>query len=169
MTWSYIDIFLLIPFLYGIVRGFIKGFVFVMISMASLFLAIFLAIKLSDMLAIYMVKNGWISENLSYIVSFLLITISVIILLILIGKILEKILKTLQLNWLNRVAGALAGGVQFLLITLLMLHYIEKIDNTLPFLPKDVKEKSLLWEKMIQCKNKTGNFLFNSSSLFIKE
>jgi uncharacterized membrane protein required for colicin V production len=122
-----IDIILSIFLVALLFHGLIKGFVKSIIRLISLFLIILLIAKTGHIVkGMFMVKLGF-SELVAVVCSYILITLSIILIAKLAIKILESILEFLQLKWLDRFLGALLGlfnGILILAIILMMLNLL---------------------------------------------
>lgn len=106
-----LDLLVLIPAIYFVVRGFRKGILIEIFTIIGLVLAITGCLKLGNNLMGHFEsvfgKSAWL-PYVTYVVSFLII----FFLIQMIGKLLEKVLKITSLNLANRILGALLGLVK---------------------------------------------------------
>jgi membrane protein required for colicin V production len=141
-----IDIFILVPILWGIYKGLVKGLVIEISSLAGLLLATYAAVKFSDVLSVYLKEEqGWESEYLSHVV-FALLFIIVLILVYLLSKWLTHILGKIKLGWLNKLSGAAFGALKFAFIISVLIFVVNAVNEKETFLPDEMKEKSLLYK-----------------------
>ena len=112
-----LDIIILICLVPAIIQGIRKGFVSQVISTASIFIGIWLASKYSIAVA------GWLggfitnaSEQALKITGFALILVAACLILLLVGKVLEGLVKLITLGWLNRLLGVAFAIVKCVLI-----------------------------------------------------
>lgn len=156
-----LDIFIIVPLVYGLVRGFMRGFVFEVISSVALLAALFIATKGTNYFNEYLVSQKIISEKLSYIWAFVLLVVLLLAFIYLIGKLLEQVLKAAQLDVVNRILGALLGGLKLTLVCLILLHYLEKMDRSFQVIKPETKNESLLYIKMLTIKEQARSWIWD--------
>lgn len=101
-----IDILLLAIVVYGIYRGWTKGLIHSVFSMVGWLLGIILAFKFCTLLA---PKVGeWFNSKAEWVpmVTFIFIMVCVIVVVLFIGKAVEKIFDITHLSIVNKIAGA---------------------------------------------------------------
>jgi len=81
----------------------------------------------------------------SFGVTFLVIVICVYAL----AKILEKMIKLVALGMVNRITGALFGGLKLALILGVMIMLIDQADGRFQFLSTELKSESVLYNPML--------------------
>lgn len=135
-----LDIIFLIPLLYFLIKGFSKGAIIEILSVLAFIVAIIGAMKLSTSL---LIKSGieLSSKWLPYIAYFV-VFIGIFIVIITLAKLLQKIIKTAQLNIFNRIAGALFGMLKVVLLFSLLLWITDQVE----IIPDKMKEKSLSYQ-----------------------
>ena len=140
-----IDIILLILLAVALIAGFRKGFVKQVISLAVLIVGAWLSTRLATEV------SQWLGALLKYegamlnIVSFILIFLAVAILLNLIGKLIEKILKITMLGWLNRLLGMIVSVFKIAILLGIAVYLIDSLNNILGFIPKEDIASSQLY------------------------
>jgi membrane protein required for colicin V production len=125
--------------------GYKNGFVGELASLAGLVLGIWGAIKFSWWTADLMEGFGLkfsMMPIISFIVTFLIITIIMQI----IGGIVSNLLKAVSLNWVNKIAGIVAGVFKAAIFVSVALLVIDAVSERRPVIPKAVEEKSLLYD-----------------------
>jgi membrane protein required for colicin V production len=131
MNWLDIAVFCILGLL--VFNGIRKGFILSLATLIALVLGIWAAIHLSGYISGFLNKlfhpaGNWLSI-LSYVITFLLVVICVII----IAKLLERVIKTVGLGIPNRVIGGLFGllkgvlGVTFLVFIIVHFDQKEKV------------------------------------------
>ena len=90
------------------------------------------------------------SEFWAKAVSFILIFFVVALLLSLLGKIVEKILKISMLNWLNKLLGVVMSFVLFVLLLSVLVYFVDSANNLLEFIPKEKLEESRFYPALLQ-------------------
>jgi len=129
---SLTDIILLIILLWGAWGGFKKGLV---VSIAS-----FIAIIAGGLGAYYFsdVLGEWMADHLSWtasqisVGSFAIAFIAVVVLVHLLAKALEKVLKLVALGLANKLAGAAFGVLKNALILSFIIYGLRGFDHLLP-------------------------------------
>jgi len=127
---NYIDIIILILLLLAAISGYRKGLVVELASLAALILGIWGAFEFSDITAEFLVENfNWHWKYLN-IVSFILTFIVIVILVHVVGSVVNKIVETAMLGFLNRLAGIVFGILKSALV------------------PEDTKAESKLYQPL---------------------
>lgn len=148
-----LDIILIIPIVYGFYKGYKKGLVFSFISLISVVLGIFLSIKFSSVLEVYIRNEQLVAEKYVSIISFVIMFLGTILILNLIGKILEKILKTVHLESINKILGGVFGLIKFFFILSVLIFFMERVDQLVTFIPEETKGESKIYQYGLQLSN----------------
>jgi membrane protein required for colicin V production len=149
---SYFDIIILIPLLWAGYRGFTKGVIIEVVSILAFVLGIWGAIHFSDYIAEYVIDN--INRKYEPVISFSIIFVGIVIGVFVIGKLLEKIVNLAQLKLANKIAGAAFGVGKIVLILSFLVIIVNQYDAKFKFIPKEVKEESLLYNPLIDLSKK---------------
>ena len=105
---------------YGFYRGFFKELVGIIYIVVALFAARYLGAFVADILSSIF---GW-SLLVTKPISFILIFAATVVALKMMANILTKLSEIVVLSWLNRLLGALLGGLKWLLIVSIVLNVI---------------------------------------------
>lgn len=140
-----IDMFIGVFIILGFILGFMKGFVHQSASLLGLIAGLLLARMFYDMLGEQLAPVLGTSCYYAKIIAFVIIALVVPIFFALIGSLLTRFLKAIRLNFINRLFGALLGGVTALLIIGTVICIYEQIDVKNRWLPKTTKEESALY------------------------
>ena len=109
---SYIDIILLLPIVYGLVRGLMRGEVKEVSAIVSVVLGIIVARLFANDMTMFLHRYlSWdlsVLQVVSYGLLFLLVTLA----LNLTAVALSKLLQVISMGWLNRLLGALFGAIK---------------------------------------------------------
>jgi membrane protein required for colicin V production len=147
---NYIDVVLGIILIIAAIQGFRKGFIVEAASLAALILGIWGAIKFSDWTAGYISKTfNYHSSSLSTI-AFLLTFIGIVILIHILGKILDNMIKAVALGFLNRLAGIIFGMLKAAVVMSILLLLFEPVDENVHILPAKQKLESKIYQPMKQ-------------------
>lgn len=152
-----IDIVLGGLILFGVVRGFMKGFFVEVASLMALILGIYGAIHFSYIAGGYFSERVDWSENYINLIAFAITFVVIVIVIALAGKMLTKIANFAALGILNRLFGAVFGGLKTALILGIILAFFDRSTGSLFFVEKETAENSVLYHSV---KN-LGLFVFS--------
>ena len=142
MEFSYIDLIILVPVLYGLYKGFSKGLILSLASLVGLFLGIYGGVKFSYLTSQYLYQEFEIDiPLLAFAVTFLIIMIAVYLL----GQLLSKFIDALALGIFNKIAGALFGAGKIVIILTVLLLFFENANNTFQFIDPAIISESKLY------------------------
>jgi len=137
---NYVDLILLLPVVYGLVRGFIKGLVNEVASLLAIIAGLYLAYHYHDYVEELLAAQFDGGENWLGIASYLVIFIGVTIVVFLVAKVLTKMINFIALGILNRLAGAAFGAGKVIFILLLLVYLLS------PFL-EQIRENNSAWSQ----------------------
>jgi len=143
MNW--LDVVIILILAGGLASGYKNGFVGELASLAGLILGIWGAVKFSwwtaDLLEGIGLKFS-LMPVISFIVTFLVITIVMQIL----AGIVSKLLEAISLNWINKIAGIVAGVFKAAVFVSVILLVLDAVSDRHPIIPKTLRSESLLYE-----------------------
>lgn len=145
---NYIDMFVIVLFAWAVFKGATRGLVMQATTLAALVIGIFAAVKFSGFTARFITKYIQINEEYLYLIALALTFIGIFFLINLSGKAIEKLLETIQLSLLNKALGVIFSLCKTALILGIILAYVDRLDNRLPFLPEGTKENSLFFNPL---------------------
>jgi membrane protein required for colicin V production len=102
-----LDIIAIILIILFFIRGYMKGFMVAAFSLLGIVAGIICSLTLSEKLASWLLTKGYITSGWAQVVSFAVLFVGVILLVWLIAKALDKMVKALMLGWFNGLLGAL--------------------------------------------------------------
>jgi len=147
MNW--LDIGIIIILVGGLASGFKNGFVGEMASLAGLILGIWGAVKFSwwtgDMLERFGLKFS-LMPAISFILTFLVI----VIVMQLLAGIISQLLKAISLNWINRIAGIIAGMLKAAILVSVILLVLDVVSTKHPIISPSTRNESVLYEPIAQ-------------------
>lgn len=114
-----LDIIILSIVLFFTIWSFFKGIIRGVFSLLALALGIILARQFYYQTA--QSWGRWISPKAGNIIAFILLFLVAYLVVVIIGKLFRKIIKTIELNWLDHVGGALLGFLIGLLLVCLLV------------------------------------------------
>ncbi len=143
-----LDIILLLPIVYGLIRGVFRGLVGELTAIVAVIAGIICAKIFAPELATYILNvftwNIQVCNLIAYLVIFLVVTCT----LHLVSKLLARLLSAISLGWLNRLAGGLFGGLKWALIVSILLNCFNLLDNRFHILQPNVKKASVAYEPL---------------------
>jgi membrane protein required for colicin V production len=124
MTWLDIAILVIIALfaLIGIKRGFIKG----TLSFLAIVVGIILGVMFYEIAGVFLVKKGLIgNESIASVAGFFIITLAIYIVIQLIAWLLTKLVGTLHLSLIDRMAGGFLGMVIGVIVIFFFISCLE--------------------------------------------
>lgn len=141
-----IDIVLGALILFGVVRGFLKGLFVEIASLGALIAGIYGAIHFSNFAADFLTKKVAWDEKYINVVAFAITFVIIVLAIALAGKALTKLADFAALGVLNKVTGAVFGGLKFGVILSVVLMVFDGLNNTIPFASEEDLETSILYK-----------------------
>ncbi len=149
-----LDTFILIPILYGAYKGFTKGLIIEVASLVALLLGIYAALKFSQLIEIILVSKLHITSEYVGIIAFAITFIGVIFAIYILARFINRILKAISLDFVNKLLGACFGAVKFLLIISIIISVFVKINNNVSIVNHTTIDESLLLKPTMRLSQK---------------
>jgi membrane protein required for colicin V production len=141
---NYLDIIIaIILFLFGF-KGFRKGLVIEVVTLLAFAVGIYGAMHFSDFTAAHL--QDFMDINPKYIntVAFVLTFILLVVLVNLLGRWITNLIKTMNLNFWNKLGGAVFGAVKGVLLCSVLLMVLTNF-QLIGVVKSEVREQSLLY------------------------
>lgn len=151
-----LDAIILLCLIPAVIQGLRKGFVSQIISITSIIVGVWAAAKFTDAVMDWISKYIEGSEQLMHIAAFAVILVAVILVLSLLGKLIESILKLTLLGWVNRLLGVIFSALKVTLIIGLIFTLINSITLTSGLIGQETIENSVLYTPI----NNIANTIF---------
>jgi len=145
----WLDIILLLPLIYGLIRGIMRGAIGEVNTVLALILGIIGARMWGPALTIWIEHTCHWQLQLCTLLAYVSIFLAVAIVLNLIGAALQKLMKAIKLSWVNRLLGGVCGTLKWAIIMLVLLFVVDLADQQFHLLPKDVKQKSIVYQPAV--------------------
>ena len=144
-----LDIIILICFLPALYQGLTKGLVSQVVAMASVVAGAWLAFHFSEMLCTWAAQYvPEMSPTLLHVLGYIVIFCVTVLLLNLIGRLIEHIVKLALLGWLNRLAGLVfALATAALVISILIVMFVS-LNTTFGFVPEETLDASIFFNPL---------------------
>ncbi len=141
-----LDIIIGIPIIWMAYKGFSKGFVIEVTTLIALLLGIYIAINFSFYTSGLIREYFTIEEKYMSILSFAITFVIVVIVIMLLGRLLEKFIDMIALGFLDKLAGGVFGVLKAALIISTILLVINTFDKNEKLISPKLKANSLLYQ-----------------------
>jgi len=143
-----IDLVLGIILIFAAIQGFRKGFIVELASLAALVLGIWGGIKFSDWTATFITSNTGFSSKYLNIIAFFVTFIAIVVLIHILGKVLDNVIKVVALGFLNRLAGIIFGVIKTAVVLSIVLILFDTVDENVHLLPSAQKSESKVYSPL---------------------
>jgi membrane protein required for colicin V production len=143
---NYIDIVLGIILILAAINGFKKGLIAEVASLAALILGIWGAIKFSYITSEFLIENFNLKTDYLNLISFAVTFVVIVILVHVVSSAVNKLVETVMLGFVNKLAGVVFGILKSALILSIILVLFDKIDEDVHILSESAKENSRMYE-----------------------
>lgn len=143
-----LDIIFAIPLIWALYRGFKKGLIYMIASLTALVLGVLGAMRFHEPIGTML--NNWFEINpehlnlISFAVTFILIVLVVHVAAFLV----DKLIKAIALNLVNRAAGMVFGFFVTAFILSIILMPLDAANSKKEFISKETIEGSLLYKPL---------------------
>lgn len=145
---NFLDFIILAVLAYAAWKGFKKGFVLELFTFLALFLGLYAGIHFSDLISDFLTeKMGWDSEYVPAI-SFTIVFLAVGAMIYFGGKALEKVIKVVQLNLLNKLLGIFFSVLKMVFIIGALFLLLESYNQKGKLLSQETREGSFFFNGM---------------------
>ena len=141
-----IDAIILICLIPAFIQGFRKGFISQAISIVSIIAGIWASARFADIVASWVSRYISSSEQVLKIVAFALILVAVFVVLGMLGKMLESILKFAMLGWVNKLLGVTFSLMKAFLILGLVILAFNALNNSFGLVKPEIIADSVLYD-----------------------
>ncbi|QNR25852.1 CvpA family protein [Croceimicrobium hydrocarbonivorans] len=149
MEYSALDIVLLAPIVFGIIKGFMKGFIRELAAILGIFIGIVAAYLLADNVfkyfTIYFESVDFELKIISYVVVFF----GTILLVNSLASLMTRTMKLIALNGINRLMGAVFGAVKWAMIVTLAVFSLNKIQQNNTIFQKSTLKQSQVYQRFL--------------------
>lgn len=145
---NFIDLVILIAAAYGLYIGFRKGFIHIVLGIAGFLAGLYVASRFAEKLIPYLQRNWHLDDRTLHWIAYVLLFFAVLIVVGLLSKLLDKIIDTAGLGWLNKLSGAVLSALKYLIIIGLFLRLVDAFQERFGILPEDYAKDSQLYEPL---------------------
>ena len=142
---NYLDIIIAVFLLWAVYRGFTKGFFIAIAGLAALILGIYGAIHFSGFAVLFLLKYFDKDPEALRLVSFALTFVVIVILVHMIARLLDILIKAIALGFINRLAGLVFNAVKMAFILSVIIGIFNFFDPHSKIISKEEKTRSILY------------------------
>lgn len=142
----FIDIIAIIVVLYGFYSGYSRGIIDAIFDIVSIIIALLAALKLSPIVIDVIGGISNLNPTVNLVIGFVVTFFLVMLLIRFIGKQLENVLKTVKINFINKLAGGVLLSGLFALLVAGLLWFGDQLN----FISDNAKEQSVSYPVLIQ-------------------
>lgn len=128
------------------ILGFRKGLIISLASLVALILGIYAAVYFSHFAGELLRTTFDISSTYLPVISFAVTFLAILIIVLLVGKLIEKLVSVVGLGFLNSLAGAMLGIVKSILILSVIFFVIGIADPNQKLITPEAKERSIFYK-----------------------
>ena len=166
---NYIDIAIVGLVIFGAVKGFSKGFIIEAASLIALILGLIGALLFSSTVGTLLESFIDADRIPPSGVLFILTFIAIIIGINLLAKFLTRVLKMAALGGLNRLLGAVFGGLKFILILSAITLILDQFEFLFNLMEDDIIDESQFYEPIKSIGSVVLEWLLDKKDLLPEE
>jgi membrane protein required for colicin V production len=127
-----IDIILLVLLAIACFKGFSRGLIVAIFSFLAIIIGLAAAMKFSIVVSGWLQNSTHINKQWLPFISFLIVMVGVIFLVRWVANLLQKVVESVMLGWVNRIGGIIFYVVLFVTAYSIILFYAAKINLLKP-------------------------------------
>ncbi|MFO7669103.1 MAG: CvpA family protein [Bacteroidales bacterium] len=143
-----LDIIFLVPLLFALYRGFKKGMVHMIASLVALVLGIFGAMKFRPMFASLLDSIFTIDPSYINVIAFAVAFVLIVIVVHVVAFFVEKLIKAVALNFLNRMFGMVFGVLITAFVISIILWPVNQVNAGRQIIKPKHIQGSLLYKPL---------------------
>lgn len=140
-----LDIIFIIPIVWLAYKGFSKGLIIELATLAALILGIYASLHFSYLTADFLRENFEMNQKYLGILSFIITFIIVVIAINLLGKLLERIIDLVALNFLDKGFGGFFGILKAVIFISFIIYFVNKFDKNRYIFSSSLTSESVLY------------------------
>ena len=143
-----VDYILFMPLLYGFYRGFTKGLIIELASLLALTLGVYGALHFSSFTFEFLSDYVEIKTTTLQLASYGLTFLIIVMVISLTGKTLTMLIKLVAFGFINRMMGAMFGGIKVLLILSVFILFFDRFNNQFGMVKDEVLNASFMYNSI---------------------
>ena len=161
---NYLDIIIVVPLLYGLIKGIKHGLVKEITGLVSIVVGVYVSIHFSELLTPYFKEILKGNESFIPILSFALLFVVTLLLIKFFGYLADKFMKALALGVINYILGGVFGTLKMVIVISFIIHIADQIK----IIPKETKQTAVLYPYTSEVINVIAPQLENKMDVFDK-
>lgn len=142
---NFVDIIIVVPLVYAAWRGFKKGLIIEVFTLLALLVGIYAGIHFSDWTSARIEEYFDFDANYLPVIAFTVTFLAVGAMVFFAGKMLEQMVKVVNLSPINKIMGVVFGMLKMVYTLSILIILLETYDERGDFIPEKTKENSLLY------------------------
>lgn len=142
---NFVDIIIVVPLVYAAWRGFKKGLIIEVFTLLALLVGIYAGIHFSDWTSARIEEYFDFDANYLPVIAFTVTFLAVGAMVFFAGKMLEQMVKVVNLSPINKIMGVVFGMLKMVYTLSILIILLETYDERGDFIPEETKENSLLY------------------------
>ncbi len=147
---SNIDYILLTPLVFGLGYGLIKGLVRELMSLITIVAGVIAAKFFSEPVKQVLEQSFSIPDMWAGWIAYLVMFLAVVALCSTLKALITKLVSSLDLGWLNRLAGGVFGMLKWALIVSVCLNLLLIVEQKIPIIKPEAKEQSAVYKPLLK-------------------
>lgn len=148
MNLSALDLIILVPIAFGVIKGFMKGFIREIAAILGLFIGLIAAYLLAEHVFQYFTIYFEAAEFELKIISYVVVFFATILLVNTLASLLTRTLKLIALNGINRLIGAVFGGLKWVFILTVAVFLLNRVQENRTIFQKSTLNSSKFYKQL---------------------
>ena len=151
MKINWLDVLLVLPLVVGLVRGLMRGFISEIIAIVVVILGVLGARYGAPTFSAWLLPQFAWPKEVCDIVAYTLLFLGVAIVLSILARLVNKLIRAIHLNWINRLLGAVFGVSKYALIVLFAVFVMDKTNESFHWLDNSpIVQSSVVYPQMVK-------------------
>lgn len=146
MNWF--DLVTLILLLIALLKGYRKGFIMQLVGLAVIVLAAIFGGNLAATILPEIDRFLDISPDLARVLSFLIAFGLIAVVISIIGRLIQKFVEVVFLNFINRLLGSIIAVGTMMVVLSIILNLVLMLDKSENIITKEIKQDSFFFERV---------------------
>lgn len=162
MNW--LDVILILPLVVGLVRGLMRGLISEIIAIVVVILGVICAKLWAPPFSAFLLKQFAWPQGVCDVVAYTLLFLGVAIILSILARWLNKLLRAIHLGWANRLFGGIFGLTKYSILVLIVVFALDRTNQSFHYLDESpVVKTSVVYPQMVKIVNRIS--LLNISQI----
>ena len=160
MNW--LDVLIVLPLVFGLIRGLTHGLISEIIAFVVVILGVLGSWLAAPPFSAWLLKQFAWPEEVCEVVAYVLVFLAIAIVLSVLAKLLNNLLKAIHLGWANRLLGGAFGVLKYGLLALVVIFIMDKTNEAFHWLDEaPIVKTSVLYPHAVQIERAVISVAFN--------